>query len=118
MLCLISRVAEVGEHVCPNALVLGGGKAGQIVAGPNLAATAQVITVVQSFALGQSQPVPFLIPVAQASVNLPLIHPALKTDTWSQVSTSQLKHFSPFLTSLMLSICLASATAQQMLSFY
>lgn len=51
--------------------------------------------MVQSFALGQSQPVPFLIPVAQASVNLPLIHPPLKTDTWSQVSTSQLKHFSP-----------------------
>lgn len=69
-------MAEVGEHVCPNALILGGGKAGQIVARPNLAATAQVITVVQSFALGQSQPVPFLIPVAQASVNLPLIHPA------------------------------------------
>lgn len=36
VLCLISQVAEVGEHVCPNALILGGGKAGQIVAGPNL----------------------------------------------------------------------------------
>lgn len=44
--------------------------------------------MIQSFTLGQSQPVPFLIPVAQASVNLPFIYAALKTETWSQVSTS------------------------------
>lgn len=69
-------MAKVGEHVCPNTLFLGGGKAGQIVAGPNLASTAQMITMIQSFTLGQSQPVPFLIPIAKASVNLPFIHAA------------------------------------------
>lgn len=73
--------------------------------------------MIESFTLGQSQTVPLLIPIAQASVNLPFVHAALKTETWSQVSTSQLKRFARFLRPLMLSICLASVAVQQLLSF-
>lgn len=33
---LVARVAEIGEHVCPETLILGGHKARQVVAGFNL----------------------------------------------------------------------------------
>lgn len=73
---LVARVAEIGEHVGPEALILGGHKARQVVAGFDLAVTAQVIPVVEPLALGKGELVPPLHKVAQSCVHLTVIDTA------------------------------------------
>lgn len=76
MFGLVARVAEIGEHVGPETLVLGGYKARQVVAGFDLAVTAQVISIVQPLALGEGELVPPLYKVTQSCVHLAIIDSA------------------------------------------
>lgn len=76
MFGLVARVAEIGEHVGPKTLVLGGYKARQVVAGFDLAVTAQVISIVQPLALGEGELVPPLHEVTQSCVHLAIIDTA------------------------------------------
>lgn len=73
---LVARVAEIGEHVCPETLILGGHKARQVVAGFNLAVTTQMISIVQPLALGEGELVPSLHKVTQSCVHLAIIDTA------------------------------------------
>lgn len=70
---LVARVAEIGEHVGPETLVLGSNKARQVVAGLDLAVTTQVIPIVQPLALGEGELVPPLHKVAQPCVHLAIV---------------------------------------------
>lgn len=76
MFGLVARVAEIGEHVGPKTLILGGYKARQVVAGFDLAVTAQVISIVQPLALGEGELVPPLHEVTQSCVHLAIIDTA------------------------------------------
>lgn len=71
---LVTRVTEVGQHVRPQAFVLGGHKAGQIVTGLNPAVTAQLIAMIDAFLLSQRQKFPSFIKVTQSSVDLTIVN--------------------------------------------
>lgn len=73
---LVAGVAEIGEHVGPETLILGAHKARQVVAGLDLAVTTQVIPIVQPLALGDGELVPPLHKVAESCVHLPIVDTA------------------------------------------